>query len=420
MTTNRRIPAHLPRRLAISLWDFSWYAMTTPGEPFDDLDRAFAEAVERGYNTVRVCAMPLFLFAPDGPRPGPLRLSNLGGDFGQRTRWYNARGGAVLDGHAHLLRLFRAAKAHDCFVIVSSWEYQQSPAFLATRELWDELLAIPPERRFMTLARALGQLVQFLKDHDLADRIAYVELHNEVEAPRLAEVSGERAYPPRADTYAAEKPYLEEGVAALRARHPDILVTVSYAAMGGVDTMAQNLQVAHHHLYAGPVLGALYEAIGHPRRGYADEPEWPPDLFTNDVARAILRPDAPPFAAWWPDEMWRLDATDKWDLWLYLHCGDHQEATYAAIDRRASAIAQWAGQQGIPAVAGEGYVGYTPLLAGFEEGPVGKAIAEHAIEACLQLDFWGMVLCSNAAPHHPFWRDVAWQRRWNRRIRAEP
>jgi hypothetical protein len=48
----------LPDRLAISLWDFSWYVRTGPGEPFEDLDAAFAQAVERGYNTVRICAMP--------------------------------------------------------------------------------------------------------------------------------------------------------------------------------------------------------------------------------------------------------------------------------------------------------------------------------------------------------------------------
>ena len=55
------LPAHLPDRLTITLWDFSWYVRTGPGEPFEDLDAAFAQAVERGYNTVRICAMPFLL-----------------------------------------------------------------------------------------------------------------------------------------------------------------------------------------------------------------------------------------------------------------------------------------------------------------------------------------------------------------------
>jgi hypothetical protein len=52
----------LPDRLTITLWDFSWYVRTGEGEPFADLDAAFAQAVERGYNTVRICAMPFLLF----------------------------------------------------------------------------------------------------------------------------------------------------------------------------------------------------------------------------------------------------------------------------------------------------------------------------------------------------------------------
>ncbi|MNI94877.1 hypothetical protein D3C73_1530540 [compost metagenome] len=61
-------------------------------------------------------------------------------------------------------------------------------------------------------------------------------------------------------------------------------------------------------------------------------------------------------------------------------------------------------------------MGYTPLTANFEEGPVGKSIAEYAIRKGMELGFWGMILCSNCAPHHPFWKDADWQRRWNRYI----
>src|SRR5690606_21201998 len=129
-----------------------------------------------------ICAMPYTLFGGD-QEPKPLRIANLGRGFGQRTRWYNNRGGAVLDGRAHLLELFRAARRHDCYVIVSSWEYQQTPSFFATPEQHEALLAIPPERRCAALADALAGLLDFLKDHDLADRVAYVELHNEVDNP---------------------------------------------------------------------------------------------------------------------------------------------------------------------------------------------------------------------------------------------
>jgi hypothetical protein len=68
-------------------------------------------------------------------------------------------------------------------------------------------------------------------------------------------------------------------------------------------------------------------------------------------------------------------------------------------------------------VFGEGWVGYTPLHAGFEEGPVGAAICEHAVRQARSLGAWGTVVCSNAAPHHPMWDDVALQSRLNNEFR---
>jgi hypothetical protein len=413
------IPGHLPRRLTITLWDFTWYTQTMPGEPFHDLERAFAEAVERGYNTVRICAMPYLLFGSDGRDPGLLHFTNLGGDFGQRTRWYNARGGAVLDGRKHLLALFQAAKKYNCYIILSSWEYQQSPSFFATDAWYRALVAIPPRERFMALAQAMGHLIAFLKEHDLADRIAYAELHNEVDVTRLKEVAqvGE-------DAVAAQKPYLEEAVASLRVRHSDTLFTVCYARAPVVRmrNVLDNVQVAHFHLYIYGVLGQLFTELG----------LWDASAsFPNALAKRILRPDAPPFEQWKPAQEWRLEATgvgrklfyvhdwadpDKWDLWLYDHYGAYRESMRQGMKTYLEVVADWAGQHRIPAVIGEGYVGYTPLLTGFEEGPVGKDIAEYAIEKCLELGFWGIILCSNAAPQHPFWRDVAWQQRMNAHI----
>ncbi len=45
-------------RLTISMWDFSWLHASHPGGAFADLERRVAEAVERGYNTLRVDCFP--------------------------------------------------------------------------------------------------------------------------------------------------------------------------------------------------------------------------------------------------------------------------------------------------------------------------------------------------------------------------
>ena len=69
--------------------------------------------------------------------------------------------------------------------------------------------------------------------------------------------------------------------------------------------------------------------------------------------------------------------------------------------------------RGIPLVFGEGWVGYTPLHATFEEGPVGAHLCRRAVHRSLDVGAWGTLVCSNAAPQHPMWSDVPLQRELN-------
>lgn len=417
----------LPRKLTITMWDFSWYTMTLPGEAYNDLAARFKEAVDRGYNTIRICAMPYMLFTEEGKRSGRLKFGNLG-EVGQRTRWYNCRGGADLDGHAHLIELFRQAKAHGCYIMLSSWEYQQSPSFLAHPELRDQLAAIPPAERFMAIAKSMNQLIRFIKNEGYASQIVYAELHNEVEFGQLTAVGVERGIK-ETDTpklVEAMQPYIEEAIDYLREQHPDILMTASYTLNEAYPKayVARNMQVAHYHLYIKGVLNELMDAAG-----LNDEQT----SFPNPFVQSLLREDAPPFEEWTlpAGQEWRMEGNpvgmkliylhdwadpDQWDFYLYDHFSAHKLAMLQKADFRFEEIHDWVRHSGIPIVIGEGYVGYTPLRAGFEEGPVGKFIAEYALRKGMSLGFWGMTLCSNCAPHHPFWNDVAWQLKWNRFI----
>src|SRR5205823_2215463 len=180
-----------------------------------------------------------------------LRIAGMGGSVGSRTRWYDVTGGAVIDGRRRLRELFEAARRHDCFVILSSWEYQQSPAFLETRDWYDALVGVEPEERHRTMALAMSDLVQYLKDCDLADRIAYAELHNEVDLSRLRDVGD--------DPYWGQRGHVAEAVDLMRKRHPDIVSTSCYGITPYLDMEAvpDNGQVAHFHVYVYGVLSAL-------------------------------------------------------------------------------------------------------------------------------------------------------------------
>jgi hypothetical protein len=414
--------AHLPATLTISLWDFSWYTRTGPGEPFADLDRAFEDAVTRGYNTVRVCAMPYLLFG-SGLDTSRLRLRPLGGDYGQRMRWYDVGAAAEIDGRAHLRALFEAARRHDCYVILSSWEYQQSPSFAEDRAWFDALMAVDPEQRAEVLADALADLVDFLVLHGLEDRIAFTELHNEVQGTRLTDgLRGE-------DRVVALRPRLERGLARFKERHPNRPVTVNYAMVpvGSLRGVPRGVDVAVFHPYVYGVLGELIDTFAIRDRARP---------FPQPRARReLLRPGAPDLADWVPPERdrWRLAATTvgpreiyvhdwcdpiKWDAWLYERYATHRLAMEQKLVTWIDAAADWAAETGVPLVFGEGWIGYTPLHGTFEEGPVGAAFCRRAVAEAARVGAWGAVVCSNAAPQHPMWQDIALQRECNAVLRG--
>ncbi|MDO9396973.1 MAG: cellulase-like family protein [Herbiconiux sp.] len=415
------VPAHLPQRLTITLWDFSWYTLAELGGPFDDLDAVCAEAAALGYNTIRICAAPLLLHSglehegvPLAESARALEIEGLGaspsgGRFGQRTRWYDAPGGYTIDLAARLIELFDAAERHGLVVVLASWEYQQSPAFARSPAWFEAIHAVPLHERYALLAASWDRMIAQLTEAGHRSRIALVELHNEVDFSLL--------------------PPLHEGgpeaLGALREAHPDLLFTASYGKPPhlAMHQLPEGLGAAQFHVYSYGVLDALQRLVDIRSEGSAD--------FPNEALRGFLRPDAPSPVEYGRAAEWKYRATvvtdqmiygydwldaDAWDTWLYEHYGPYREVMRREIESRVVAIAEWSRWKGVPAIIGEGWIGYTPLNGTFEEGPVGRALAEHGIATALAGGVWGVVLCSNAAPHHPMWNDREWQRRLNREI----
>lgn len=419
------IPAHLPDKLTISLWDFSWYVRTGSGEPFEDLDRSVAEAVERGYNAVRICAMPFLLFG-SGLDTSALRLDRLGGEYAQRVRWYDVGAPTVIDAREHLLALFRALDAHGLVAVLSSWEYQQSSSFAVERDWFDALMAVPPSERPLRLADAMADLVDYLAMTGLDHCIAFTELHNEVQFTHL--VDGLEAAWAEDDGNAAIlelKPSLTAALDRFHERHPDRPVTVNYAhvPVGAMRGIPDNVDVLVAHPYIYGVLDETTAAFD--LRGSLE-------AFPREQVDALglLREGAPAATEWMlpPDSSWKLDATivgkpeiffhdwvdpDAFDRFLYERYESHRTEMDRTLADWVAVAADHALARGIPVVFGEGWIGYTPLHGDFEEGPVGAEFCRRAVRASRRVGAWGTIVCSNAAPHHPMWADVALQRECN-------
>lgn len=412
------IPPHLPDHLAITLWDFSWYTRAGEGDVYADLDAACADAAALGYNAIRICAAPLLLFGGLGldDLARDLRVEGLGaaaagGYYGQRTRWYDTPGGYALDLYAHLEALFVAARRHGLVLILASWEYQQSPAFAASPRWFEAIDAVPLDDRYAVLGAAWDRMLAWIDERGFRDLVALVELHNEVDFSIL---------PALADGGAAE-------VVRLRARHPDLLVTAGYGKPPhlAMHRVPDGLGAAQFHVYSYGVLDALQQRIDIRSEGSDD--------FPNAELRALLRADAPTPEDYGRPTEWKLRATvvtdqmiygydwvdaAAWDAWLDAEYPRYAEVMHREIESRVIAIAEWARWQGVPALVGEGWVGYTPLHGGFEESATGRELAEHGIRTALDRGVWGVVLCSNAAPHHPMWQLRDWQRAMTALVRS--
>ncbi len=392
-------------RLAICLWDFTWYTRTGPGEPFEDLDRACQETVDRGFNAIRICAMPFLLFG-SGLDTSRLRLGPLPGGHGQRTRWYDVKHETTIDAREHLLNLFRACERHNLSVIVSSWEYQQSPSFALDDSWYRALYAVPPEDRLVALAEAEAALLDFLGEHDLAHLVVFSELHNEVATGHLTDGL------PGPDLVVQLHDRLARGVERFHQLRPNDLCAANYSRVpvGQMRGIPDSCDVLVCHPYIYGVLDELIHEFG------LRSDSFDPDRI---AASGLVRADAGPYPMPGTDswrfratimrlpEMWVHDNVDAvaWDAWLYGHLGSHLAAMYDRLDLWLDAAHDWAVEHDARLVFAEGWVGYTPLEGTFEEGPIGRQIILHAMRRSGELDAWGTMVCSNAAPHHPMWAD---------------
>lgn len=443
-----RIPQHLPDKLTICLWDFSWYTQAGPGQPYADLAGAMQETKARGYNAVRICAAPMLLFSPQAAADqelaaGKINLANLGrravgnvaGDsgnsaaigsasdlaasyFGEATRWYNTPGSGELNLRERFFNLLRLARAHQMVVIISSWEFQQSAAFGATEQWWRMLEAMPLKQRFGALAIALDRLLDAVAAQGLSETIAFTELHNELDfsmLPQPDDTSQQVAHP---QAYGA--------LTWLKERHPQQLFTLSFGRPPhkAMHTAAPT-EVGQFHIYAYGVLDALQREI--------DIRDTASAGFPNQVLQSLQVEGAETFEEFGRPDTWKLQATvitdqmiygydtvdgERWDQWLNKHYPQYRESMLQEIESRVLAIARWGEEHQAPIVIGEGWIGYTPLHSEFEEGPHGRELAEHGIQIAAAQGVWGVVTCSNAAPHHPMWTDHSWTE-WQTRVTKE-
>ena len=165
---------------------------------------------ERGFNSVRVEAGLNWCFRADGTPRGEMEFGSL----------------------------------FPVYVILTSWEYQDSNSLVADPKIRAEVMAVPEPQRFMALARHHDRLLRILEDKGLHKNIAYVEVLNEPDASKFPQgAEGKKLH--------------QEAIAFLRDRHPDVLVSGDYCSHDP-SIVPDNIQVYDQHVYVGLYTTALY------------------------------------------------------------------------------------------------------------------------------------------------------------------
>lgn len=386
----------LPKKLAICSWQWAWVTSALPDEPYGDLEAVMVELKERGFNTIRIDAGLNWCFRADGTPRGEVQFRQMLPGYSSRFRVINGRGGGRHDVLKRVIRLMQLAEKYDVYVILTSWEYMHSTAALADPQLRAEVFGVPEEERLMRLARHHDRLIRVLKDKGLHKQIAYVEPHNEVDYSNL--VKGE----------AGEKLHAD-AIALLRNAHPDILVSGDFGGDNG-ETIADNVQVYDHHIYAG---SAVYRDLG---AGTVLHPDFDPNNpRKSELVDYLLEERYVPYdkftvRGWAGSEVWsarlwlyyNLDIA-RFDRWMLQRYAEMEPQLKETARKRYAFHADQAARLRLPVVVEEGGFFCAPLNSRWEESEQGLAYLDFLTDLAIQHDFWGFLPTTYNGPECPLW-----------------
>ncbi len=403
------LPEHLPRKLSIGMFIWNWVTMAAPGEPYRDLEKVVAGLRERGFNAVRADAGLNWCYRLDGQPRGEMDFGPWIAGYRDNLTTVNVVGGGRHDVLKRMVRFTELAKQHGVYVILTSWEYQDSSWLVADPKIRAEVMGVPEEKRFMHLARQHDRLLRLLKNKGLHRNIAFVEVHNEPDASLFPQgATGKRLH--------------EEAIAFLRAAHPDILVSGDYCSHNPA-IVPDNAQLYDQHTYVSDLYWtALYgQTIWH--KDF--DPANPRKIKLLD---RILKEKIVPYPEFVKSaqnvrDLWRgvgwlyynLD-NERFDQWIL----EEYTRREAALKQRAAQIfeadAREAARRGVPAVCDEGGYFYPPLGSKFELRPPGTGMFELQVDLAIRHGYWGMMPTTYCGPEHPIWDDVVWLRTINERF----
>ena len=438
------VPGHLPGRLAICYYGWDWITSALPDEAYGDLDRALRETRERGFNCIRPDLGLGLLYAPDGGRLGPLEFRARLPGVNSNMQCVDAKGGGIHDVWQRVMHLFELAEKHDLYIIGTSWLYQDLLTEVADDARRTALVSVPYNDRIMFLAREWDRLLGDLEARGRHQRLAMVELVNELDCTQASVADSHADDTPTYDAWREgtvpaavperQREMAHAAVAFLRERHPDLLITVDIGAPANLVRLApDNVQVADHHVYSDGITMHIMAAAGVLPWGAGAFPfDKDPLTQANPILRSLLKPQT---VSWdevkrrgrdtkpgWCRFAWFYQNIDqaKYDAWCVSHYGERRQRIRDSVEGAFRIGAEFGRTRDLPLVVDEGYILYPPLQSRFLMTPEGRWGEETGVDAAITHGYWGILPTGYFRPNTPVvWYDDSqcdWIAGQNRRI----
>lgn len=351
-----------PRRLTLAMWDFAFLTRHMAGDAFADYDRVLDEAVERGYNAIRIDPLPHVI---DLTRPEALiTRPKL-----ERARFNPWDREAAVSGPlgAWLIDFMEKLLDRGLYYCLSAW----SPALDQGTQ----------PQNLQEVTDCFLRLLEAWRGRFGFDRCLYVDLSNEYpyflndHLQRIADAHGERWSPAWCAFVSGE---VNGVLRAARSAFPEVRFMVSLHDETPWINLGLELDVMDIHFYATADprylqrsnFGQYYERAFYDDSVYKDlsDRSVKSHRIMAPMYRARQRTKIAAFSRWSQECGIPLLTTESWANWFWI---DHPDMDWGWL-------LDW---------------------------------AEWSVEDAIDYGMWGWTPHNYCQPQFQNWQDVAWHRR---------
>ena len=395
-----KIPSHLPKKLTISFPIWALYD-TGSGGAYHDVDKIMIEHRERGFNCMRFDDGAGLMHDINGNPRGEVYFGRAFGKYDDVLRQFGSTGTpGTVDLKKRLIDLFRAAKRHGVYMILSSWYYLHTFWF-ADSEICRELDAIPAEDRFFAFAKFLHYILLELEKEGLDTQVAFAEIFNEADGLHFVDGYGSKRRSDEEIAFFRKKH--EEAIAWLKERHPQILFAYdTYNVRPDMRQIPENLEVFNFHNY---FMWHIYrEAIENDTTLLRD------DRIPIEAIRAAAKKDFP-IEEGWCQRAWFYNNLLPSNYGLANARGrkfmeDNRDNILDNLRKRCEYLKNLfdGTLSGLPIVSGEGFTYCGSYVMNFEEySDTAWEIVAEMMKLYSELGLWGTVVRTCCGPEDPVW-----------------